>query len=142
MWLLNFLRKTALWIVLTPLAITFTGTGLNQLVLNANHDTFPVEVNTLKEQIFVAKAAQSWRLEQEAAAEGGVTIGELPAGMIDEVHCVMTSKTHLNFLADVFDFKDGIYSLGDGLIYLGEWLMTFSFFVWVFEVIRRANAQQ
>ena len=133
----KFLRKTALWIVLAPLAITWTGAGLNQLVLNANHDTFPVEVNTRKEQIFVAKATAEWQEEAAAAKEDGVNIGMLPDGMIDDTHCIMTSKTHLNFLADVFDFKDGIYSAGDGLIYLGEWLSSFSIFIWAFEAIRR-----
>ena len=93
----KFLRKTALWIVLAPLAITWTGAGLNQLVLNANHDTFPVEVNTLKEQIFVAKATAEWQEEAAAAKEDGVNIGMLPDGMIDDTHCIMTSKTHLTF---------------------------------------------
>jgi hypothetical protein len=134
----KFLRQTALWILLTPIAITWGGAGLNQLVLNANHDTFPVEINTLKEKVFVAKATAEWK---DMAAEYGID-GTLPAGMIDDVHCVMTSKTHLNFLADVFDFKDGIYSVGDGLIYLGEWLGQFSLIVWGTVVISRLRKQE
>ena len=140
--LLQFLRKTALWIVLAPLAVTYTGAGLNQLVLLANHDTFPVEVNTLKEKIFVAKATLEWKQQMEEAQEAGVDIGPLPAGMIDDVHCIMTKQTHLNFLADVFDMHDGIYSVGDGLIYLGEWFFGFAPFIWVFESIRRLSAKQ
>jgi hypothetical protein len=133
MW--KFLRKTALWIVLTPLAITYLGAGLNQLVLNANHDKFPVEVNTVKEKIFVAKATAEWKDE---AAELGID-GTLPAGMIDDTHCIMTKDTHLNWLADVFDLRgDGIYSIGDGLITIGVWLQGFMWYVWVFEVSRRA----
>ncbi len=140
--LLQFLRKTALWIVLAPLAVTYTGAGLNQLVLSANHDTFPVEVNTLKEKIFVAKATLAWKQQMEEAQEAGVDIGPLPAGYIDDVHVVMTKHTHLNFLADVFDMHDAIYSVGDGFIYLGEWLFGFAPFIWIFESIRRLSAKQ
>ena len=66
----------------------------------------------------------------------------LPAGYIDDTHVVMTKQTHLNFLADVFDMHDGIYSAGDGLIYLGEWFFGFAPFIWVFESIRRLSAKQ
>ena len=54
---------------------------------------------------------------------GGLII-ELPDGtlMTDETHCVMTSKTHLNWLADVFDFHQEIESVGDLLLGVGDWL--------------------
>ena len=61
----------------------------------------------------------------------------LAAVMIDEVHCVMTSKTHLNFLADIFDMHDAIYSIGDFLLMLGEWFSVFAPFVFVFDVTRK-----
>ena len=105
----NFLRKTALWIVLIPWAIFGVGFASNQLVLIANHDTFPVEANTIKERILVAKATVKYQdMAQELSMDP-----DLPAGMIDDTHCLMTSKTHLNFLADVFDRGNGIYSIGD-----------------------------
>ena len=131
--MLNFLRKTALWIVLVPWAIALGGAASNQLVLIVNHDSFPVAVNTYEENLMAAKAALEWK---ERAEDLGVTTS-LPAGMIDDTHCVMTSQTHLNFLADVFDFKDGIYSVGDGGIMLGTWLWTFAPVVWLFEVVRK-----
>ena len=37
----------------------------------------------------------------------------------------MTDQTHLNFLADVFDMHDGIYSIGDFVLMLGEWMYGF-----------------
>ena len=129
----NFLRKTALWIVLTPLAFTLGGVASNQIVLIANHDTFPVEVNTYKEKLVVAKARAEWDSKSE---ERSVST-PLPEGMLDDTHCVMTHYTHLNFLADVFDLKDGIYSIGDFGIMLGEWLWTFCPFMWLFEVVRK-----
>ena len=130
----NFLRKTALWILLAPCLIWGAGFASNQLVLNANHDTFPVEVNTVKERVFVAKAQAKYK---ELAEELGIDPA-LPAGMIDDTHCIMTSKTHLNFLADVFDLKsDGIYSIGDFLLMLGEWLWVFAPFIWAFAVVNK-----
>jgi hypothetical protein len=134
----KFLRKTALWIILSPLAIGFLGAGLNQAVLIANHDTFPVLVNTVKAEIFVAKATAQWH---EAAGELGID-APLPAGMIDDTHCLMTSKTHLNFLADIWDFKDGIYSVGDELIGLGEWSWTYAPLVWFVVVVGKLRKRE
>lgn len=133
----QFLRKTALWIILVPATVWVAGMLSNQLVLNANHDTFPVEVNTLKEKVMVAKYTAAYR---EMAEEYGID-PTLPAGMIDDTHCIMTKYTHLNFLADVFDLHgDGIYSVGDFMLSLGEWLWVFAPFVWVFEAVRRLRA--
>jgi hypothetical protein len=132
--MLKFFRKTALWILLAPAVIWGCGFAANQAVLIANHGTFPVEVNTLKEKVFVAKATATW---EDEADDLGID-PTLPAGMIDDTHCIMTSKTHLNFLADVFDLKgDGIYSAGDFLLMLGDWLLGFAPFVWVFAVVQK-----
>jgi hypothetical protein len=135
--MLKFFRKTALWILAIPLALSLMGAASNQLVLNANHDKFPVEVNTLKEEVMVYKMSQEWK-EATADLPDAPT---LPEGMIDDIHCVMTKDTHLNALADVFDLKDRIYSIGDFLLMLGDWLLTFAPFVWAFEVIRRLKSQ-
>lgn len=116
----RFLRVTALWVLLLPTAVSFTGAASNQLVLWANNDTFPVKVNLVKLDKFT----------------GGHTI-TLPDGtvMMDETHCLMSSKTHLNLLADNWDFHETIESVGDMLIDLGAWLWTFCPFVWVAAVV-------
>jgi hypothetical protein len=44
----SFLRKTCLWIILLPVAVSFTGAALNQLVLYVNGDAFPVTLNPTK----------------------------------------------------------------------------------------------
>ena len=54
----------------------------------------------------------------------------------------MTKDTHLNYLADIFDLHDGIYSIGDFLLMLGGWLMTFAPFVWAFEVVNRLRKKE
>jgi len=112
----RFLRSTALWILLLPYAISFMGAASNQLVLNANGDTFPVRVN-------LAKAAKFTNGEAVTLPDGTV--------MLDETHCLMTAKTHLNWLADVFDFHQDIESIGDLLLGFGEWMQTFAPFVWL-----------
>ena len=61
--------------------------------------------------------------------------------MIDDVHCVMTPDTHLNALADIFDFHSATYSVGDGLLILGEWLQSFMPFVWMFAVVDKLRKQ-
>ena len=129
----KFLRTTSLWIILLPLALSIGGAASNQLVLIANHDTFPVNVNRVKINAF---------LEPEEDGTPGTTI-KLPDGteMIDDLHCVMTSKTHLNFLADEFDLRN-IYSVGDFMLMLASWLWTFVFYVWGFAVVDKLRKLQ
>ena len=133
--MLKFLRKTSLYILAVPVMLFMLGSASNQAVLWANHDKFPVMVNTLKERVMVAQAQANYK---ELAAEAGID-PTLPAGMIDDTHCVMTDKTHLNFLADVFDMKTAIYSIGDFSLMLGEWLFGFAPFLFAFDVVRKLS---
>jgi hypothetical protein len=110
----HFLRVTMLWVLLLPYAFIFVGAASNQLVIIANHDKFPVMMN---------EAARA-HFEPDAN------------GLIDKEHCVMTDKTHLNALADIFDFGDGWYSIGDELIDFGVWLNGFCIYVWIALVVK------
>ena len=132
--MLKFLRKTSLYILAVPVMLFMLGAASNQAVLWANHDKFPVMVNTLKERVMVAQAQANYK---ELAAEAGID-PTLPAGMIDDTHCVMTDKTRLNWLADVFDFGS-IYSIGDFSLMLGEWLFGFAPFLFAFDVVRKLS---
>ena len=114
----KFICNTFLWVLLSPYALITAGAASNQLVLIANHDKFPVMVNTTK-------------LPKLADVEGA------PDGMLDDVHCVMTNKTHLNFLADIFDMHDAVYSIGDFALGAGEWLNIFCPFVWGALIVRK-----
>ena len=105
---MQFLRTTLLWIVALPYVFTGLGAASNQLVLIANHDTFPVMVNPA-----------------QIDAMGGVKFTFGDTLMLDEVHCVMTDGTHLNFMADIFDLKSATYSIGDFLLMFGDWLGLF-----------------
>jgi hypothetical protein len=79
-----------------PYAVAFLGAASNQLVLFANNDRFPVAMNIAK--------LHKW-VPEEARVESNDGIL-----MIDETHCLMTNKTHLNILADIFDFHEDIES--------------------------------
>jgi Family of unknown function (DUF5317) len=103
---------TYLWILLLPTACNFIGAASNQLVLISNHDKFPVLMNE------VASA----RI--------------MPLGYDEEGHVLMTPQTHLNALADIFDFHNGWGSIGDLLIDAGTWLQTVCPFVWGALVIK------
>jgi hypothetical protein len=104
----QLLSFTRLWILTVPLTLTLVGAGMNQAVLIANHDKFPVMLNERKTDHI---EPDEW-------------------GIIDNNdHCIMTSKTHLNFLADYLDFGS-IYSPGDLLLILADYLSPFAPFVW------------
>ena len=74
--------------------------------------------------------AQQKMMEQDSVTLDGVVY-------LDPTHIVMTNQTHLNLLADIFDSKDGIYSIGDGLLALGDWLSAFCVYVWIVLVVRK-----
>lgn len=131
--MLKFLSFARLWILAIPLALNFTGALSNQLVIAANHDTFPVMVNArlLKK---LEERSQKPDIFQSLGSLIGLDIKpqeqEPFDGMLDDVHCVMTDSTHLNFLADWIDLKDAIYSPGDMLLMLGDYLSAFAFPAW------------
>ena len=131
MW--SFLRRTSLYILAIPVLFTFLGAASNQAVLISNFDRFPVMVNAKKlQEMTEPREQKAINFNKPIPAfETGDTV------MLDDVHCNMTSETHLNFLADVFDMHDAIYSIGDFMLMLGEWFGTFAPFVFVFDVARK-----
>lgn len=128
----TLIRTTVLWVLLLPYVFIFIGAASNQLVLIANGDKFPVLLSDARIAV----------LTSPSIGEDGEPLPPRvgPDGMLDARHCVMTHKTRLNFLADIFDFHTGWYSIGDELLTLGEWLSSFLPFVWGFEVVRRLRA--
>jgi hypothetical protein len=139
----NFFRKTSLYIIAVPVLFTLLGAASNQVVLIANHDTFPVMVNDKKlaemtetKEKFHDRELKLHKVFKPTPAQ------ENDAVMLDDVHCAMTSKTHLNALADIFDLKDAIYSIGDFMLMLGEWLGSFTFAIFVFDVVRKLRKHE
>lgn len=113
----KFFRKASLYVFAIPFLFTFLGAASNQLVIKANNDTFPVLVNE-------AKIKEFTKGEDPLVLSDGTI-------MLDDTHCVMTSKTHLNLLADNIDFaSDGIMSIGDLLLNVGTWSRGVVPYVW------------
>jgi hypothetical protein len=111
-----------IWILALPLFLNFVGAGMNQAVIAANHDKFPVMVNHRKADKFGTDAD----------------------GMLDDVHCLMTKDTNLNFLADWIDLKEAIYSPGDLLLIFADYLSPLVFPAWFAVMLvdtRRKNAE-
>lgn len=102
------MRRLLIAVLLLPFLLGFLGAASNQLVIVSNHGCFPVMLN---------------------AAWVSHTQPDLTTGMLaeDSVHCEMTPFTHLNFLADVFNFGRGIESIGDLLIDAGSALAPYCF---------------
>ena len=118
----SFLRKTLLWLLFAPYAIWGLGFASNQAVLIANHDKFPVMVNPVKLALSIPPAFAPITLS---------------TGMIDDTHCIMTPRTHLNFLGDIFDSGPDRVSAGDLLLWAGEDLKGYCLLTWILLMIPR-----
>lgn len=124
---------TALWILLLPYALIFIGAASNQAVLIANNDLFPVRENNARvvEDLSNPKVLEINEFNQR-------NFPGYPLMLDLQGHCLMSNKTHLNWLADNFDsIGGGIYSIGDLILIPGEWMATFCPFIWGYAVIMK-----
>ena len=133
---LKILRSSFLWILMSPYIVTGLGAASNQAVLIANHDKFPVMVNAVKLDEYTGEP----KIDIVTVLTGTPS-AEKPkptdAIYLDDVHIMMTSDTHLNALADIFDFHSTIYSIGDFGLMLGEWMQSFCPFVFLALVFKK-----
>ena len=111
--------KAKLFVLTIPFIFSVTGGALNQAVLIANGGKFPVMMNDY--------AVSQWTLKGQ---------------YLDEVHCLMTADTKLNFLADIIDVHVRVMSIGDMLLELGDMMATYCFTVWITLVIVELNKPQ
>lgn len=122
-----------LWILAIPIFFIFTGAASNQLVIAANHDKFPVMLNERKLREREKRNEDREEVIQKIASMIGIDVPkavEPDDSMLDDVHCVMTKDTHLNFLADWIDLQEAIYSPGDLLMEFGDYIWPFAFPAW------------
>jgi hypothetical protein len=149
----SWLRKTALWIVALPVLGFLLGAGMNQAVLVANHDKFPVMWNDAKTAQYAASldvelkkclTAQSKLDDPDPDACVEIILAQegLTYGYLDDTHVLMTKKTHLNFLADWIDLRSATYSLGDLLMDLSDWSMKYSWPIWITVVFGRLRKRE
>jgi hypothetical protein len=146
----KFIKKVPYWyLIAIPLLLTFMGAASNQAVLIANGDKFPVMANEEKLQkfcqpqeagnSFAAAIAKALGIPEKSTQMAEPDPFTCAAGgeFLDDVHVIMTSKSHLKPLADVFDMHDGIYSIGDFSLIFGEWMWGWSPLAWLALVIRK-----
>jgi hypothetical protein len=114
--LYRFFLNTFLWLLLIPIGMQFCGVLSNQTVRWANHGTFPVYINQA--------------LKEEMETSGRLFLSNDDHLMIDQLHCVMTDQTHLNFMADVFLEGTDYVSIGDILQSYGKDLSPWILIIW------------
>ena len=114
--LVSLFVTARLYMIALPFAICYTGAAMNQAVLIANGGKFPVMVND--------------RLSGTSREITDRIIMSVDRwGFIDNVHCLMTNSTRLNWLADYLILGGRAYSPGDVLISIGlslQWPLIFS----------------
>lgn len=131
---MKFLRKFPYWYLLAIPALLFAaGVASNQAVLVANHGKFPVAMNAA----WMDKFCSTRGMEPDEIDNIPPASCAVGGEMIDNTHSVMGPNSHLKFLADIFPLGHAIYSVGDGLLYLGDWLLSFTPFMWLALTIRK-----
>jgi hypothetical protein len=128
----RFLTVTYLWILLTPYLFILLGNVSNQAVFSANNDMFPVRENAVKLLADLKADPDLVQLNlnmRESDPNAPI--------MLDDRHCLMSDKTHLNWLGDIFDFHTDIVSIGDMLVNFGYWLQSFCPYLFAAFAIRR-----
>lgn len=118
----RYVRNVTLTIAILPFVLIILGSVLNQIVMLANGSMFPVKANPVRAAVIINHY-------NEHNALNGIDMPMFPIEvsksylLYDTIHCQMTKDTHLNFLADWIDTDDGIESIGDVLIDLGNGLV-------------------
>jgi hypothetical protein len=153
---LKKLRKIPYWyLIAIPLLLTLIGAASNQAVLIANGDKFPVLVNDEKLTSMCAPSDASNAL---AAAIAKALGNAKPSHVvpkptvklsapdynscsnggefIDDTHTIMTGQSRLKPLADIFDMKQAIYSVGDFFLIASDWMWDWAVLAWLVLVIR------
>lgn len=152
MWFQKLFKLPYWYIIAIPLLLTFMGAASNQAVLIANHDKFPVMINEEKLQkfcqpedvgnSFAAAIAKALGMSHETARVAAPDPFTCSNGgeFLDDTHVIMTSKSNLRPLADVFDLHAGIYSIGDFSLMLGDWSWGWATIAWLALAVRKLFA--
>jgi hypothetical protein len=142
-------RVPHLWLLWVPLLMFVAGVFSNQVVLIANHDKFPVMINSQKLKQYTDRPCRESLLpfKYGVVLNSKISLADISCvehkdlgadAMIDDVHTVMGGNSRMKALADIWDLNDAIYSVGDFLLMLGGWLLNFTPIVWATLIIRRA----
>lgn len=113
----KFLRKTKLYVFAIPFLLWALGAGMNQIAINANHDSMPVLHNAGSVGKFIH-------------TDEGYPVQSQGVWMTDSRHSILTSETRYYILCDIIDFGNVKYSLGDGVLELSRWMDNVIPYIW------------
>lgn len=125
------------YLLAVPVLLFALGAASNQLCLVANHGTFPVQANKI---MIAEKCIDPEDAKDLPAKYQGVpcqTDGKGGQYLDKRGHVIMSKDTHLNLLGDIFGLGDGIYSIGDFMIGLGQVGLSYTPIAWLALVLRR-----
>jgi hypothetical protein len=147
------------YLIAIPLLSIGLGTVSNQIVLWDNFDKFPVMYNAEKvhESCQPREAADKMAAEiikaltgqkKSAAPNKTNNLGlELSAPdpnvcanggiFLDDMHVIMNKDSKLKFMADIWDFHDVTYSIGDFMLMFADWMLGWSVIAWLALIIRK-----
>lgn len=153
MWFKKLFKIPYWYLIAIPLLCIGLGTVSNQVVLWDNFDKFPVMYNAEKvhESCQPAKKDDLESIIIKALKGDGSKTKNLKLQLsvldpnvcanggpfLDDVHVIMTKDSKLKPLADIWDFHDVTYSIGDFMLMLGDWFMGWAPLAWLVLVIRK-----
>jgi hypothetical protein len=158
MWFQKLFKIPYWYLIAIPLLSIGLGTVSNQVVLWSNGDKFPVMYNAEKIHESCTPKEASDKLaadiikaltgqgagtpgktnnlhldlsapDANACANGGI--------FLDDIHVIMNKDSKLKFLADIWDFHDVTYSIGDFMLMFADWMLGWSVIAWLALVIRK-----
>ena len=155
MWFQKLFKIPYWYLIAIPLLSIGLGTVSNQVVLWDNFDKFPVMYNAEKihESCKPKDKADDLAADIIKALSGSGKTKNLHLQLsapdpnvcanggpfLDHIHVIMTKDSKLKALADIWDFHDVTYSIGDFMLMLGEWFSVFAPFVFVFDTTRKLS---
>ena len=142
--MLKKLLKVPYWyLIAIPLLSIALGTVSNQVVLWANFDKFPVMSNNEK----IHQSCQTPDRPKAPKKDAPSILKPQPAKdsdlcrnggiFLDDTHVIMTKDSKLKFLADIWDFHEVTYSIGDFFLMFAEWMLSWAPLAWLVLVIRK-----
>jgi hypothetical protein len=154
------LFKIPYWyLIAIPLLSIGLGTVSNQAVLWDNFDKFPVMYNAekiqkacrpadaknaLAEDIIKALTGQKKSAAPDKTNNLGLQLSVPDPNVcanggifLDDIHVIMNKDSKLKFMADIWDFHDVTYSIGDFMLMFSDWMLGWSVTAWLVLVVRK-----
>lgn len=136
------------YLIAVPVLLVLSGVASNQAVLVANWGKFPVMMNERQVQLQAKMQEQMDQADQKQANDDPFSsfntsvdtdkiVLDSQSQFLDDVHSIMGHNSRLKFMADIFNMGQFICSIGDLLLWLGEWLGSYSFIMWLGLILRR-----